>query len=266
MRNSVRNNEVQSSRLWLRRAEAPPSKALAHHGPQATFGSRRSARVAVLHGYRHPLLWQSPQTAMLVAYAHVSVYLNVGSLHGCRFGDRVQVGRREWRRPLQRSTARKCRESAVESAADLFGSQGSSGATSQAGSVQVRSRLSELRNLGANKRPDVHEHGHGHCRCVGATGGSARRHCSRDSRRAARPGRAGRWRSVHHLPGGQRYALDSDDSAGFVGRDCVYVARRDLPCTAAFAAVTDPAHSTTLTAPRDALRRGTRRSRGRRGS
>jgi hypothetical protein len=45
----------------------------------------------------------------------------------------------------------------------------------------------------------------------------------------------------------------------------VYVTRRDLPRNTAFAAVTDPAHPTTLTAPRDALRRGARRNRGRRG-
>jgi hypothetical protein len=204
---------------------------------------------------------------MLVPYAYVSVYLNVGSLHGGCRGDRVQVGRREWRRPLQRSAARECGESAVEGAADLYSSQASSGtaATPQTGSVQTRSRLSELHNLRANKRPGVHEHGHGHCRCDGATCGSAGRYRNCDARRAARPWRAGQWRSIQHLTGGQGHALDSDDGSGFVGRDRVYVTRRDLPRTTAFTAVTDPAHPTTLTALRDALRRGTRRSRGRRG-
>ena len=267
MRSSFRNRATEKSRLLRRGAEAPLSKAPQPARPGQTFDNRRSARVAVLHGYRHPLLWQGPHTAMLFAYAQVSVYLNVVSLHGCLPGDRVQVGRREWRRPFQRSAARECRESAVEGAANLFGSQdsGEAVATCQPGTIQARSRLSELRNLRASKRPDVHEHGHGHCRRDGATCSSSRRHCGRDSRRPARPGRAGQWRSVHHLTGGQRHALDSDDRSGSVGRDCVYVTRRDLPCTTAFAAVTYPAHPTTLIAPRDALRRGTRRSRGRRG-
>ena len=227
----------------------------------------RSWRMAVDHGYRHPLLWHTPGTAMLVPYAHLSIYLNVVSLYGRRRSYRVQVGRREWCRPLQRSTARECREGAVESAADLFCSQDSSAcaASSPTGGFKVRSRLSDLRRLRAGKRPGVHEHIDGHRWCADSTRGSARRHCDRDTRRTARPGCPGQRRSVHDLTRGQRHALDSDDGSGSVGRDGLFVGRRDLPCASTIGAITDSTHPTTLTAPRDALRRGTRRSRGRRG-
>jgi hypothetical protein len=227
---------------------------------------RNCARMAVLHGYRHPLLWPTPGTAMLLSYAQVSVYLNIGGLHGLCLGDRVQVGRRDWRRPLQRSATRECREGAVEGAADLYGSQdsGATATTGQAG-AQARLRLSELRNLRADKRPGVHEHVRGHCGRDGTTHGTTGRHRSRNTRRPARSGRAGQWRPVHHLTGGQRYTLDSDDSSGSVRRDLVFITRRDLPRNTTFAAVTDPANPTTLTAPRDASSRGTRRCRGRRG-
>jgi hypothetical protein len=234
-------------------AEAPPSKALAHHGPQATFDrgapAYRKTVAVLLHGYRHPLLWRRPGRDMLVPYAHASVYLNVGSLHGrCLGSDCVQVGRREWRHSLQRSAARECRESAVEGTADLYGFQGSGDAvaTLQAGSPQARFVLSELLNFRTGKRAGIHEHIRGHCGCDDTTNGTARRYCSRDARRAARSGRAGQWRSVHHLTGGQRHALDSDDGSGFIGRDRLHITRCDLPRNTAFPAVADPSHPTTL--------------------
>jgi len=234
-------------------AEAPPSKALAHHGPQETSDggppAYRRIVAVLLHGYRHPLLWRRPGRDMLVPYAHVSVYLNVGSLHGhCLGSDCVQVGRREWCHSLQRSAARECRKSAVEGTADLYSFQGSGDAvaTLPAGRSQARCVLSELRNLRAGKRTGVHEHIRGHRGCDDTTNGTAWRYCSRDARRAARSGRTGQWRSVHHLTGGQRHALDSDDGSGFIRRDRLHITHRDLSRDPAFSAVADPSHPTTL--------------------
>jgi hypothetical protein len=220
-------------------------------------------RVAVLHGYRYSLLWPAPGTAMLVPYAHPAVYLNVDCLHGCRFSDRVQVGRRERCRPLQRSAPRECSEGGAEGAADLYRSESSirTAATCPEPGAQPGSRVSELFDLRADERSGVHEHGHGHSGCYDTTRSSARRHCSRNARRATRPGRAGEWWRIHDLASGPGYALDSNGRSGSERRDCLPVTRSDLPRPSTFAAVTNSTRPTTLRAPRDALRRGTWRSR-----
>src|ERR1700753_1586881 len=80
---------------------------------------QNSAAMAVLHGYRHWLLWAHVGPAMLAPYAHHPVYLNVSGLHGCHRRHRVQVGRREWGDPFQRSAPRECSESGAEGSSDF---------------------------------------------------------------------------------------------------------------------------------------------------
>jgi hypothetical protein len=228
-------------------------------------GNRR--RVAVLHGYRHSLWWHTSGPAMLVAYAHNPVYLNVPRVHDRCSGDRVQMGRREWCRPLQRSAPRECSEGGAESTANLFRSEdvGADAVLQDSRAEVVCSRVSELLGLRTGERAGVLEHGHRQRRCDDSTCCTARRYGGCDARRTTRSRCAGERRSIHDLTGRPGRALNSNGGQGSSGRHGVLVGVRDLLRSTAFPAVTHQSCQT-LTAVRDALRHGSRRPRGRRGS
>jgi hypothetical protein len=229
-------------------------------------GNRR--RLAVLHGYRHSLWWHTPGPAMLVAYAHNPVYLNVPRVHGRCSGDRVQMGRREWCRPLQRSASRECSEGGAESTANLLRSEdvGADAVLQDSGAEVICSRVSELLGLGTDERAGVLEHGHCHRRCGNSTSCTAGRHGDCDARRTTRSRCAGERRPIHDLTGRPGRALNSIGGQGSSGRHGVLVGVSDLLRSTAFRAVTHESYQTTLTAVRDALRHGSRRPRVRRGS
>jgi hypothetical protein len=222
----------------------------------------------LLHGYRHSLWWHTPGPAMLVPYARTTVYLNVARLRGRCSGDRVQMGGREWRRPLQRPASRECSEGGAQSTSDLFRSEDiGAGAVSQdCGAEIIRFRIPELCGFRADQRPGVHEHGHRQRRCDDSTNYTARRYGNRDTRRATHSRCTGERRPVHDLTCRPGHAPDSDGGQGSNGRDGVLVAISDLPRYTAFATITHESSQTTLTAVRDALRRGSRRLQVRRGS
>jgi hypothetical protein len=231
-----------------------------------TSGNRR--RVAVLHGYRHSLWWDTPGPAMLVAYAHNPVYLNVPRVHGCCSGDRVQMGRREWCRPLQRSAPRECSEGGAESTANLFRSEdvGADAVLQDSGAEVICFRVSELLGLRTHERAGVLEYGYRQRRCDDSTCCTAGRYGGCDARRTTRSRCAGERRPIHDLTGRPGRALNSNGGQGSSGRYGVLVGVSDLLRSTAFPAVTHQSDQTTLTAVRDALRHGSRRPRGRRGS
>jgi len=198
-------------------------------------------RMAVRHGYRHPLLWRESGRAMLPSYAHHPVYLNVACLHGCCCSNRVQMGGREWCRSLQRPAPRECPESGVESTPDVFRSEGSGDRARQvtaAAAEDSYQRLPELCDIGADQRPGFHEHLVGRRRRERVTPRSARRHGGRDDGRAARS-RCSRERwTVHDLPGGSRYSLHTSGRSGRGGQIGLPVGECDIPRPPAVAAGT----------------------------
>lgn len=223
--------------------------------------------MAVLHGYRRPLLWQVAGTAMLSSHARTPVYLNLGHIlcgRCCCGADGLQVGRRQRRDPLQRSTPRERREGAVEGAADVLGSEDPSrtGATvEEQPTPEAGSRLSKLRHLRADRRPGVYEHLDRDGGRHRDTCGSARRHRDCHARWSAGAWGACQRGSVHDLSSRSRNAFDSDVGTGFKRRHRVYLAGGHFPHPAAFAAVSHSARQTTLAHSRQAPTAGGRRGR-----
>jgi hypothetical protein len=240
---------------------AGPSRAVGDFQP-----GQNTRRMAVLHGYRHSLWWHTSGPAMLVPYAHNPVYLNVPRVHDRCCGDRVQMGRREWCPPLQRSAPRECSEGGAESTANLFRSEDVGAATVLQGAEVVCSRVSELLGLRTGERAGVHKHGHRQRRCDDSTWCTAGRYRDCDARRTTRSRCAGDRRPVHDLTGRPGHAHNSNGGQGSSGHHGVLVGFRDFLRSTAFRAVTHQSCQTTLTAVRDALRHGSRRPRGRRGS
>ena len=237
-------------------------------GPSRAVGDFRPRQSrAVLHGYRYSLLWHRRAPAMLAPYAHNPVYLPI-LLNGPRqhrrcFGDRVQMGRREWRGALQRSASRECSKGGAESAPDLFLSKDlRAGAVLQeySSAQVVGSRVSELHGFRAGERAGFPEHGHRHSRCNDSTGCAAGRYRGCDARRITCPRSAGERRAVHDLTRRSGHAHYSNGGQGFRWHDSVLVGARDLLRSTTFNAVADQSRQTTLTVLRS------RRSRVRRGS
>ncbi len=231
-------------------------------------------RMAVLHGYRHSLLWLTPGPAMLIPYAQNPVYLPIlligPRLHGRCSGDRVQMGRRGWRRSLQRSAPRKCSKGGAQGPSDLFRSEdlGTDAVLQlQASRAQVfGSRVPELRGVRAGERAGFPEHGYRHRRCDGSTGRAAGRYRGCDARRSTCSRRAGKRRAVHDLARRPGHTLYSNGGQGSRWHYSVLVAGRDLLRSTTFIAIANESRQTTLTECHDALRRRSRRSRVRCGS
>jgi hypothetical protein len=190
-------------------------------------------RLAVLHGYRQTLLWATPGPAMLAPYAKNSVYLNVGvSLDGRNRRDRLQMGRRERGDSFQRSTPRECTEGGAEGSPDFqraedFGARTifvTFGSTTRSGGEG----LPDLRHVGADERPGIHEYRHRFGRHIGIAGCSAWRHRARHHGRRAGSGRAVERRSIHDYAGRSGRAHHSDDDQGSFGDHTVLLAQRPV--------------------------------------
>ena len=202
---------------------------------------QNSARLVILHGYHQSLLWATPGTAMLVPYAQTSVYHNAVRVHGRFSGDRVQMGRRHRGDALQRSTPRECSESRGESASDFFYSEdlARNAAVTAATEATGGEGLSQLRPVRAGERSGLFEHRYGFGRCIGAAGRAAGRFGARHHGRLSGSGSAAQRWSIHDHTGRSGRSHDVDGGEGSHGRDCMYVAVRDIPRSPALGAVAD---------------------------
>jgi hypothetical protein len=175
-------------------ASSPSSHS--RKAPALVGGARAGARgnQCMHHERDGPLLCPAAHRTMLKPYARNFVYLIVGPLYGSVRSYRVQVGGRERCHSLQRSTARECAEGNASPAADLQGTEATSGTAFGGGSSQGGPvSLQQLRDSSAGKRGHVSERDLRGCR-----GGDEPRSA------AWRRGRsAARWLESCQLPAGR---------------------------------------------------------------
>ena len=212
--------------------------------------------MAVLHGYRQTLLWASLGPAMLAPYAYNSVYLNVPSVHGRDGHDRVQMGRRERGDAFQRSAPSECSEGGAEGSPDLHRSEGD-GADAVVAAFPIAARgegLYDLRDVGADGRPGLHEHRYRFSRCDSSAGRATGRYGGGYDGRCTCSGSTEQWRPVYDYTGRSGRAHHSDGDQRPHRHYGVLVAGRDVPRSPALAAVADESGQKALAASRSALR------------
>jgi len=199
---------------------------------------------------------------MLAPYAQNSVYLPISLILGglsldARDGcDRIQVGRREWGHPFQRSAPRECTEGGAEGSPDFqlveeFGAR-SIFVTTGSPTGSGREGLPDLRHVGADQRPGFHEYRHRFGRHIGNAGCSARRLGAGHHGRRAGSGSAVKRRSIHDYAGRSGRAHHSDDDQGSFRDHAVLLAQRPVQCSPTVGAVTDKPSQETLNTRRGA--------------